>query len=62
MIQDNNKIQDNSQSLQMAVSHSCGSLKIIHFLFGSYVYYTLLCRIILKHRNYDKYRINEFIS
>ena len=28
MIQDNNQIQDNYQSLQMAVSDSCGSLKI----------------------------------
>ena len=28
MIQENNQIQDNAQSLQMAVSDSCGSLKI----------------------------------
>ena len=28
MIQDNNEIEDNAQSLQMAVSDSCGSLKI----------------------------------
>ena len=44
------------------VNISCGLLNEILtlFIFFYSVYYTLLCRIILKHRNYEKTKIHSY--